>query len=84
MRFAKAKYSPAPNSTNSNYQIGGSDEWKNPKVYKYCVNEERFKSMSKPCVYIINLQRKARKKKEELGVIKVDRRTFEVISKSEA
>jgi len=51
-------------------------------VYKYYANEERFISMSKPCTYIINLQRKAKKKEEELGVIKVDRRTFEVISKS--
>jgi hypothetical protein len=86
-QMRKSGYKPPQvqytNPVVPNYS-GSTQIIKDPKVYKYAVNEERFKKLSDARKYMRNLQKEAKKEGRKVEVIKVDRYTYKVISEKEA
>jgi len=85
-KMRKSGYKP-PTSTNSNsaqYSNSPVEQAKDPKVYKFSVNEERFKNLSDARKYMTKLQKEAKKEGGKLEVIKVDRYNYKVISEKDA
>ena len=81
-KMRKSGYKP-PTSTYSNsaqYNNSPVEQTKDPKVYKYSVNEERFKKWSDARKYMRDLQKDAKKEGRKLEVIKEDRYNYKVIS----
>ena len=85
-KMRKSGYKP-PTSTYSNsaqYNNSPVEQAKDPKVYKFSVNEERFKKLSDARKYMTKLQKEAKKEGRKLEVIKVDRYNYKVISEKDA
>ena len=57
---------------------------KDPKVYKFVVNEERFKKLSEARKHMTKLQKEAKKEGRKVEVLKINRYTYKVISEKEA
>jgi hypothetical protein len=77
----------APTSTYSNsahYNNSSVEQTKDPKVYKFSVNEDKFKTLSDARKYMTMLQKEAKKESRKLEVIKVDRYNYKVISEKDA
>ena len=86
-QMRKSGYKPPQvkytNPAVPNYS-GSTQIKKNPKVYKFVVNEERFKKLSEARKHMTKLQKEAKKEGRKVEVLKINRYTYKVISEKEA
>ena len=85
-KMRKSGYKPPTSNYSTSAQNTNSPvvQDKNPKVYKFSVNDERFKNLSDARKYMTKLQKDAKKEGGKLEVIKVDRYNYKVISEKDA